>query len=246
MPQSEYGVIEVWDDFLGPDNDLTWGLGTVKVGNLGFVSVNASGSNLGTFEWTVDEPGGIVAITTHATDNDNAALMAGTFRPADGGIIMEARFKQADVTTGAIYCGFTETLNLATPVMPAEFATATMSYNGSGGMVGCVWDPDATTNRWKALAGDGGSVSSNASANGEDDNASGDAVNDQWEIVRVEIGPDATARIYHDEILIDTIASAITAGDKFYAVLMIENRSAAANTLEVDYFHARGYRDWSV
>ena len=243
MPQSEYGVIEVWDDFLAPPDGLgaTLGTGTLRAGNLGYVSHEE-----GTFAWTVDEPGGILSIVTDTGDDDNAVLIAGTFRPTDGGVIMEARFKQSNITTSAIYCGFTETLSLTDPVMPAEFATATMTYNGSGGMVGLLWDKDASTRRWKALAGDGGSVSSNASAEGEDDNASGDAVNDEWEIVRVEIGPDATARIYHDEILIDTIASAINAEDKFYAVLMIENRSAAANTLEVDYFHARGYRDWSV
>ena len=49
MPQSAYGWTRVWDDFLGPDNDLTWGTGTVKVGNFGFVSVDE-----GTYEWTID------------------------------------------------------------------------------------------------------------------------------------------------------------------------------------------------
>ena len=88
MPQGSYGRIRVWDDFLGPDNDLTYGSGTVKVGNFGFVSVNE-----GSFEWTIDEPGGIVAITLDTADNDNAALMAGTFKPSDGGKIMETRFK---------------------------------------------------------------------------------------------------------------------------------------------------------
>ena len=37
----------------------------------------------------------------------------------------------------------------------------------------------------------------------------------------------------------------ITNTDMFYAVLMIENRSANARVLEVDYMDARGYRDWT-
>ena len=130
MPQGGYGRIRVWDDFLGPDNDLTYGSGTVKVGNFGFVSEHE-----GSFEWTIDEPGGIVAITLDTADNDNAALFAGTFKPSDGGMTMEARFKVSTLNS-AIYVGFTETLALGTPVMPAEFATATMTYNGSGGMIG--------------------------------------------------------------------------------------------------------------
>ena len=36
----------------------------------------------------------------------------------------------------------------------------------------------------------------------------------------------------------------LTSTDLFYAVLMIENRSAAANVLEVDYFYGEGGRDW--
>ena len=150
MPQGSYGRIRVWDDFLGPDNDLTYGSGTVKVGNFGFVSVNE-----GSFEWTIDEPGGIVAITLDTADNDNAALMAGTFKPSDGGMIMETRFKFSTLNC-AIFAGFTETLALGTPVMPAEFATATMTYNGSGGMIGLQYDLDGTTDDSRAVGGDAG------------------------------------------------------------------------------------------
>ena len=83
MAQGSYGEVKIFDDFLGPDNDLTWGTGTVKVGDVGFVSVNE-----GSFEWLIDEPGGIVAITTDTGDNDNAALYAGRFQPSDGGMTM--------------------------------------------------------------------------------------------------------------------------------------------------------------
>ena len=45
---------------------------------------------------------------------------------------------------------------------------------------------------------------------------------------------------------VKTVEHALTATDVFYAVLMIENRSAAARVLEVDYGLAEGYRDWAV
>jgi len=247
MPQSQFGRTRVFDDFLGPDNDLTWGSGTVKVGNFGFVSVNE-----GSFEWTVDEPGGIVAVTTDTGDNDNAALFAGTFQPSLGGCVMEARFKFANVDC-AIYAGFTETLALGTPVMPAEFATATMAYNGSGGMVGVNYDVDGTTDDFRSVFGDAGAISGGATAGGT--RASETITADEWYIVRVEIDPDGTGRVYvgHDgglsggmDLIEEVSTAAVTNTDQQHAVLMIENRSGNARALEVDYLYAEGGRDWSV
>jgi hypothetical protein len=246
MPQGSLGQISIFDDFLGPDNDLTWGTGTVRLGRFGFVSVNE-----GSFEWTVDEPGGIVAITTDTGDDDNAVVMAGTFKPADGPIVTEWRFKFSNVDC-AIFAGFTETLALDTPVMPAEFATATMSYRGSGGMVGIQYDVDGTTDDFRAVFGDGGAAVSGADAAGTRANAT--VIADRWYIARVEVDPEGTARVYFGDAdntktgikLVKTVEHALTATDVFYAVLMIENRSAAARVLEVDYGLAEGYRDWAV
>jgi len=152
VTHGHYGTVRGGSHFLAPDNDLTWGAGTINIDGVGMVSVNE-----GTLEWTVDEPNGVVAFTTDTGDNDNCCLMLGAFQPStQGGMFCEARFKFNSATLGSVFVGFTETLVLATPVMPAEFATATMTYNGSGGMIGAQFDTDATTNDFRACAGDGG------------------------------------------------------------------------------------------
>ncbi|MAH50718.1 hypothetical protein CMI37_33170 [Candidatus Pacearchaeota archaeon] len=252
MTRGTFGETRVWDDFLGPDNDLTWGAGTIKIGNFGFVSVNE-----GTYEWTIDEPGGIVAFTTDTGDNDNCALFAGTFQPSLGGCETEWRVKFNSATLGAVYIGFSETLALATPVMPAEFDTVTMTYNGSGGMMGANLDTDATTNDFRMVGGDGGAVSGNADANGTRANETITA--DEWYIVRTEINPDGGGQVYvgHKGDQLDLITTSdavhgtsfagaiVTATDQQYAVCMFENRSAAARVFEVDYGFARGWRDWT-
>lgn len=254
MTRGNWGdKLEVKDHFLGPDNDLTWGTGTVKVGNFGFVS-----DNEGTFEWTVDEPGGIVAFTTDSGDDDNAALFAGAFQPADGKLVTEWRFKFNSATLSAVFVGFSETLSLATPVMPAEFATATMTYNGTGGIVGAQFDADGDTDDFRAVGGDAGAASSNADTNGTRANETITA--DEWYIVRVELDEDGNATVYvgHKGDHLDAIISAagsnqgrsfngavITPGDNFYAVCMFENRSAAARLFEVDYGIASGWTDWT-
>lgn len=235
-------VDEHFMGFLG----TTMGTTALPVGTNGVMYVSV---NEGAFAATIDEPGGVLHITTDTADNDNCFLYIGPFKPADGGIVMEARIKMADITTGALYVGFTETLDATTPVMPAEFATATMTYNGTGGMVGAQFDSDGTTADWRAVFGDGGAVDSNADANGT---AANDApVNDKWMIIRVYVGPSGRGEVsIGDTPLtmkpVKEVDAVVTNTDLQFAVVGIENRSGAASVLEVDYFNAEGYIDWTV
>lgn len=249
-----YGRIQFGSDFTGIYDSVAWGATNLVAGEglgdgLGFASVNE-----GSFASTVDETGGILAITTDTGDNDNAVLLAGKFSPADGPIVLEARYKYSNVDC-AIFCGFTETLALDTPVMPAEFATATMTYNGTGGLVGIQYDVDGTTDDFRAVMGDGGAAVS-SSGNGTRANAT--LTVDRWHLTRVVLYEDTSAEVWHAEIghidsgnipklrLIKKFDAGLTATDLFYAVLMIETRSANARVLEVDYFKGEGGRDWRV
>jgi hypothetical protein len=156
---------------------------------------------------------------------------------------MEARFKVADDLGVGIFAGFSETMALDTPVVPAEFATATMTYNGSGGMVGAQYDDDGTTDGWRAVMGDGGAAVA-SSANGILSTATAPSA-DEWQIVRAHLNPDGSGEVYVDGKLIKKFTAGLTATDLFYAVLIVENRTAAAREVEVDYFYARGNRDWN-
>ena len=239
------GQISVFDHFMGFET-ATMGTTMLPAGSNG---VNYVSVNEGSFAAVTDEPGGILQITTDTADNDNCFLCIGPFKPADGGVVMEARLKMADITTGALYVGFTETLDATTPVMPAEFATATMTYNGSGGMVGLQFDADGTTDDWRAVFGDGGAVNSSADAQGT---VAGNApVNDKFDVVRVEIDPNGYARVYLADdtsglkLVKEVRAAVVTPADLQWAVVGIENRSSAASVLEVDLMLARGYIDWT-
>lgn len=255
MAQGSFGELEIFDDFLGPDQDLTWGTGGVKVGNFGFTSVNE-----GSFEWTVDEPGGIVAITTDTGDDDNACLYAGTFNAADGGVQTEWRFKVSAVTatTTAIFCGLTETLDKATPVMPAEFAAVTTTYNGTGGMAGILMDTDGAAIDFRAVAGDAGAGFILTEPDGTVGTAAlGVRCNvtvtaDKWYLVRVEMDPDGKGRIYFGDAStskelkeVAKWTNALGTADQMHACLMIENRDGNARVLEVDYGWAHSNRDWA-
>lgn len=268
MAQGSVGTIRFDNDFTGGPSTSAAGVplagNNVLGGGVGLIGVNE-----GVLGQTVDEPGGILAITTDTGDNDNHALYAGTFQPSTGGTMwMEARFKIVDsvaAARAAVWCGFTETLALDTPVMPAETATTTTTYNGTGGMAGIGFDSDATTIAWRATFGDGGAALASASidapgvAPGTVAGAIGTTANrqtvtaDRWVIARVEIAPNGIATVYFGDIgsndALVPIAKNTTAlgvNDCFHAVLMIENRSGADENLEVDYFRGGSYRDWAA
>jgi len=252
----EKGRISIFHDFTASYADVVWGTGNLVNGGFGngvaFASVNE-----GSFASTVDEDGGILAITTDTADNDNAVLFAGPFKPNNGQMTVEARFKYSN-TDCAVFLGFTETLALDTPVMPAEFATATMTYNGTGGMVGLQYDVDGTTDDWRACMGDGGAAVA-SSGNGTRANATVTA--DRWVIARVVLNQDGSAECWLGDIghvsssggqtnypamrLIKRFTAGLDPTNIFYPCLMIENRSGAARVLEVDYFEAEAFRDWN-
>ena len=216
--------------------------------------IQAFGVGTETYAATVDESGGILALGTGATDNDNAVLRAGPFAPRDGAIITRARFKYSNVDC-AVFFGFTETLDTTTPVMPAEFATATMTYNGTGGLVGFNYDVDGTTDDFRAVIGDGGAAISD-SGNGV--RATATLTADQWFEAEVVLYADGSAELWFgdasringaDETNLRLVkrfstGTLLTTTDLFFACLMIEARSANARTLEVDYFNGEAGRDW--
>lgn len=244
--------VRVFNDFTADMGDVVWGAGTLVAGGLGggigFTSVNE-----GSFASTVDEPGGILAITTDTADNDNAVLFAGPFKASDGGMTMEARFKYSNVDC-AVFVGFQETIARDTPVMGAEFATVTMTYNAIGNVVGLQYDVDGTTDDFRAVAGDGGAAVA-SSGNGTRANATVTA--DRWFLARVVVYSDGRAECWFGDSghaaqdnstplrLIKSFSTGLNASDLMFATLQIENRSGNARVLEVDYFEAEGARDWS-
>ncbi|HAM41158.1 MAG TPA: hypothetical protein DCP69_07420 [Candidatus Omnitrophica bacterium] len=250
------GRIEFGSDFTGLYDSVAWGTAQLVAGEglgngLGFTSVNE-----GSFATTVDESGGILAITTDTGDNDNAAIVAGKFCPRDGKMVLRTRFKYSSATTPSIWVGFSETLALDTPVMPVEFATGTTLTVNPGGGIGLLFDIDATVDDFRALMVDGSATISDTGVLGT--RASATMTADRWFEAEVILNEDGSGECWlgdsgHTNSLLMnkrrlikrfSTGTLLTSTDLFYAVLMIENRSAAANVLEVDYFYGEGGRDW--
>jgi len=258
MAQGSRGKIQVYNDFTAAGG-ITTGVPDALYNNLGG-GVGLIGVNEGVLALTIDEPGGVLSITTDTADNDNHALVAGAFRPSDGGMWMEVRMKMASVaaTKQAHFIGFSETLSHATPVMPAETATVTTTYNGTGGMAGFVFDSDATTIAWRFVVGDGGVALATTTRTGAAGTAIGITANttaptaDKWMVFRVEVSESGVARGYFGDIgtrdnlvFVGKNTTPLGVSDCFHAVALIENRDGNLEVAEYDYFEVQASRSWT-
>ena len=231
--QGSYGKLKVFEDFLGigaPTGGTTAGVPIGQVVQYADVAP--------TLSKVVDEEGGVLSWVTAATDNECGMLMAGTFKPANGGCFIEARIKCGSISTGAIWVGFTETCS-TTVVMPSYYSGTTLTCNGSGGMVGAQYDPDSDNDLWTAIAGDAGveeTVYESTTA----------LVADYWALLRVEINNDGDGSVYVDGTLIKTFEDAVTPTDQMHACVYMETRTGTATTYEIDYIAAGGGRDWTT
>lgn len=264
MPQGSFGRITQKNDFtaLVPFTQATTTVPAALGENLG-EGWSLHGVNEGVVTSVVDEPGGIIEIVTDTADNDNNFITNGVWRPADGGLICEFRLKiptSVAATRAAVWCGISETMSIATPVMPFETDTVTTTYNGSGGMIGFGFDSDATVIDWRFGAGDGGAALGTVDSNGTVGTALGIRANanitaDRWWVFRIEVRTDGTALGYIGDAVNDEAGSlrlvgestgAVTPGDNFHATVGIENRSGANEELQVDYAVVQAYRNWDA
>lgn len=261
VTQSGYGKLVVFEDFhpmydINTSTSITTyvpGTGRHNIGKATYFS-----DDEGTIGYTVDEANGVVALTSDVGDDDNVGLHLGVWIPnVNGAIVTEWRFKVNDMAAAkvAVFCGFTETLALDTPVMPIEFATALMTYNGTGQVLGILFDSDGTVLDFRATAGDAGAVigtnyATNAALVAAGVRANETMTADEWYICRVELSPDGVGKVYlgHKGRGLDLIleATGLPVTNVLRAALMMENRSGAAKILEVDYGVAEGWRDWEV
>ncbi len=261
-----FGRVMAWTDFTAVPPisaaDTVW----LANGSLLGGGWSLHGVNDGTVTNLVTESGGILAMETDTAQNDNVAVSAGVWSPGDGSFEGEWRIKIPDsvaTTRAAMWVGFTETLSVTGPVMPAETSGTATTYNGTGGMVGFVFDSDSSSIIWRFVAGDGGAALATLGADGTTVggaigiDAQATITTDTWWVFRVEVATDGLARGYilddaaannsdKELRLVGTSTAALGTGDMFHATMIGETRSSANEQFKLDYAYASGRRDWTA
>ena len=214
---------------------------------------------------TVDEAGGVASFSGAAGAGDGIALIGGPFRPSTNGtIVTGGRFKASAVTDYRVFAGFASTASLSETVNPFTLSGTTLTANNAGEAVGFYYDTQATTDDLRLMSSTAGTADTTAVAYDQYGTkttlgslglrANATIAADTYIVYRIEIDNDGTARGWiGDEsmarnkglVRIGTIAPGVLSTTAHYfPLLFLAEQSTGDPTHEVDYFYARGFRDW--
>lgn len=262
--QSTYGKLSFNEDFLGIGAtaqiaDATAG---TRHNDIGISAVSGTVD----YDFTVDEPNGVMSFNGAGGAADGAALYSAPMRPDRNGTIwVEARFKVASATDARVFCGFQSTYAQAEPVNPFTLSGTTLTANNAGEAVGFYMDAGATTDDYRFLSSTAGVADLSAAYSytllGQTIGTLGirsyaTVTADSYVIARVEIDPDGTARGYfgHESManntgltLVATLkAGTLTTTSLYFPVLHLLATSTGDAIHECDYFRGGGNRYWGA
>jgi hypothetical protein len=72
-----------------------------------------------------------------------------------------------------------------------------------------------------------------------------DAVAGEFDILKIEVGPSGTARFFVNGALKKTVKGAVSTTVDLAVVCMVEAKTAAIETVDVDYIEIKANRDWT-
>ena len=245
MAQSGSGKIRLFNDFFGVGDTLaltadTAELGDFYAGGEGFEDTDAGIAGK-------DALSGVVTITSANTDADTTFI--GTHIGFDvalmGPITLETRVQLPDLDTKEIFFGLTSILSvdeqLEDIVINASATTITMPAD----LVGFYLSDELTTvaGDWHAINNGGTASATTTTTDGQLNNV---AVAGEWQVLRLEVDPNGTARWYIDGVLKKTVSGAASTTTNMAVVLAAGANTTQLNIFDVDYILVEANRDWTV
>lgn len=253
LQQSGKGGIEIFEDFCGPewilaetvsDDAFTGGvLGGFRVIGLGVetddsgILINESTPCLSGVArlTTTDEDVHSVGLTTALAFN--VALMAP--------IVLECRVQVSALTSKQMFFGLSD-VNTDMAVLEGgivNIATSTVVSWSASDVCGFLFSAEATHKDWHAVyrGGDTAHTVLSTEIDLEVDPAVG-----EWQVLRLEVDPDGTARWLVDGVLLKTLEGAVSTTTNLAAQFILEAQTTTTQTADLDYIMVRAARDWTV
>lgn len=201
------------------------------------------GSDGACVDWTVT-PGvngeivGTIGSTTASMAVSGSQLDAGLdWKANQGGLILEARVKLSQITTIAVYVGFTDqTGALEMPIQSAASAD-TITTNATDGC-GFMFDTSMSTDNWWCVG-----VANDVDATAQNTGLAPVAAT--YEVLRVELSTTGVATFWRNGKQVGTgnMSGAVTATVALTPVIAGFNRTtSAAPTITADYILVAGNR----
>ena len=248
MAQSGYGRIKIFEDFLAGEDIVAATAVGRSFGGSG-LRVIGQGSEDTDSGITVGESDGLNGVGILTTTNEDAhSIGLTTGKVFDVGkmapINIECRVQFPDLDTKAFYFGLTD-VNGDTAILEGEnlVASGTSLTLTASDLCGFLLDAEATDDEdWIMVYNGGTTTGETTIANIDADN---DAVAGEWDVLRLEIAPNGTARWFVNGALKQTVEGAVSTSTDLAVIAMIEARSAAIEYAWIDYIAIEANRDWT-
>ena len=248
MAQSGYGKISIFEDFLAGEDIIANTAVGRAFGDSG-LRVIGQGTEATDSGITVGESDGLngVGILT-TTDEDAHSCGVTTGKVFDVGkmapINIECRVQFPDLDTKAFYFGLTD-VNDDTTILEGNnlvAASGTLTLSASD-LCGFLIDAEATDDEDWIMVYNGGTTTGETTIDNID--ADNDAVAGEYDILRLEVAINGTARWYINGVLKQTVTGAVSTSTDLAVIAMIEARSAAIEYAWIDYIAIEANRDWT-
>jgi hypothetical protein len=247
--QSGPGRVEIFEDFLaGEDIVAATAVGRAFGGSgLRVIGQGSSDTDSGITVGESDGLNGVGILTTTNEDAHSLGLTTGKVFDVEkmGTIVAECRVQFPDLDTKAFYFGFTD-VNGDTAILEGEnlVASGTSVTLTASDLCGFLIDAEATDDEDWIMVFNGGTTTGETTISNID--ADDDAVAGEWQVLRLEIGPNGTARWYIDGVLKQTKTGAVSTSTDLALLAMIETRAASNEYAWLDYVYVSANRDWTV
>ena len=211
---SSIGSVELFDDFLGDLIEDGW---TVAADTGGSVNCGTAAES------------GVVTLTTDGTDDDVVSVAHELNWYGRRGCMMEARVKWDVVTTLGFFIGFSDAKSEAGSTMPAALSGTSYTTTATDAL-GFLFDTDATTDTIRCIG-----VANDVDATHVDSALSPSA--GVYATFRVHVTSAGVATFYIDDVLVGTVAGAVTSTVALTPYVGHKNMSAAAHVGSLDYIY---------
>ncbi len=211
---------------------------------------NTSGLNTEVIAYVVDEPDGVISLTTGGADDDTACVVAqACFTAAKNGpLALETRWKAPVITNNAEWTGFSTKDPNVTRIIDNTTLEATATVEAAGISFDSGYDAAVLS-----------TIIATGSVITHQDKLTETVVADKYTISRVEVDPDGSVRCYvgvpygKDGVGVGSLRLVNSYGpgaiDKtalLYASTYTAGNTSATTVAEVDYMHLTAGRCWTA
>ena len=249
MAQASKGRIEIFEDFIGGEDIVANTAATRTFGTAGLrvIGQGVAETDSGIVLLESDGLNGVGRLTTTNEDAHSIGLTTATMFDVGkmGTIVLEARVQFENLDTKEFYFGLTDVNADATILEGGTLVgNGTTMTLAASDLCGFYLSSELTDDEDFHAVFNGGTTTGETVSTSLD--LDDDAVAGEWDVLRLEVGNNGTARWFVNGVLKKTQAGAVSTSTDLAALLMVATYGAAIETVDVDYIHITANRDWTV